>query len=352
MRLSRSEPTRAPGTPLRRIAARLLATSAVSMVLFIGISDPQARAGGPTGGSVASGSAIITSPNANSTVINQTSQKAIINWQNFSVSSGSSVQFAQPNSSSIALNRVVGASPSDIEGNLSANGQVWIINGNGVLFGKGSQINVGGLIATTADMRDGDFASGNYNFGTPSSNPNASVVNRGTIATATAGSAVLAGASVTNEGLIRANLGTVALASGSTFTVDFTGDNLIRFAVASPVTSTPKNADGTAKAALVSNSGTISAPGGQVTMTARAASNVVDNVINNAGMVQATTASEKNGEIVLDAGDGTADAGEFSMRPARSRARPAARSRFSAKPCRSRTARKSTSPVRRAAARR
>src|SRR5580704_2436860 len=186
----------------------------------------QARAAGvPTGPSVVAGQASVSSPSATSTVVTQTTEKAIINWQSFSISSGSSVQFVQPNSSAIALNRVVGPSASEIFGDLTANGQVWIINGNGILFGHGSQINVGGLIATTADIQNGDFLSGNYNFSSASANPNASVVNEGTIRAADGGSVTLAGPTVSNQGLISANLGSVVLGGAQTFTVDFTGDN-------------------------------------------------------------------------------------------------------------------------------
>src|SRR6185436_5233170 len=110
---------------------------------------------------------------SNSTVINQATDKAIINWQDFSIATGSSVTFNQPGTSSIALNRVLGSTPSTINGDLFANGHVWLINGNGVLFGKGAQVNVGSLIATSADMSDQDFMSGNYKFGSASANPNA-----------------------------------------------------------------------------------------------------------------------------------------------------------------------------------
>jgi len=287
----------------RRIRTLLLTGAGIS-ALVVG----QALAGGVSGGKVVYGGASINY-GGNNTTISQSTQKALINWDSFSIPSGSGVSFLQPNSSSITLNRVLGASPSKIDGSLFATGNVWLINSNGVMFGKGSQINVGGLIATTSDMRNSDFISGNYNFSIASPNPNASVVNQGTIKTARGGTAILAGSSVNNQGLIQADMGNVVLAGASTFSVDFTGDNLLRFEVVDPVKQTPKNADGSAKAALVSNSGTISANGGHVLMTARAASNVVDNVVNNTGMIQATSVSSKDGEIVLDAGDGTVEAG-------------------------------------------
>ncbi len=261
-------------------------------------------AGVPTGPSVVAGRASVSSPSSTSTVVTETSQKAIIDWQSFSIASGSNVQFVQPNASSIVLNRVVGSSPSEILGNLAANGQVWLINGNGVLFGHGSQIDVGGLIATTADIQNGDFLAGNYNFTSASANPNAGVVNQGTIRAADGGYVSLAGPTVANAGLISANLGTVVLAGARTFTVDFTGDNLLRFAIDSPVDTTPGGTGGSAQSGLVSNSGTISAAGGQITLTARAARNIVDNVISSTGVVDASSVSVRGGEVILDGGDG------------------------------------------------
>jgi large exoprotein involved in heme utilization and adhesion len=140
---------------------------------------------------------------------------------------------------------VTGAGASAIDGNLFANGQVWLINGNGILFGQGSRIDIGGLIATTSDIRDSDFLSGNYDFGIASSNRNAAVINKGLIKTAPGGSAVLSAARVANEGVIEANLGHVVLGGADTFAVDFDGDNLIRFAITTPVSDSPK--DRTAK---------------------------------------------------------------------------------------------------------
>ncbi|HEY1709272.1 MAG TPA: filamentous hemagglutinin N-terminal domain-containing protein [Rhizomicrobium sp.] len=259
----------------------------------------------PSGGKVVSGQATITS-SGKTTTIDQTSNKAIITWQDFSIGKGSTVDFDQPGKNAIALNRVLGSTPSNINGDLFANGHVWLINGNGVLFGKGAQVNVGSLIATTADMSDQNFLAGNYKFSSPSGNTNAGIVNNGSIRS-NGGSIVLAGPVVSNNGIIQADLGNVTLGGVSTFSVDFQGDNLLRFAVTAPVQKAPVDAKGKPVKALVSNSGTISAKGGTVMMTARAAESVADNVINNSGVVEATAVSVKNGEVVLDAGDGTVD---------------------------------------------
>ncbi len=258
----------------------------------------------PSGGNVAAGSASIIAIDPAKTVIVQQSEKAIINWQGFSVGTGASVVFQQPNSAAITLNRVTGSGASIIDGSLLANGQVWLVNGNGILMGQGSRIDVGGLIATTTDIADKDFMSGRYEFAKGSSNPDAAVINRGSIAAATGGSAILSGAHVANEGVIRAKLGRVVLGGANAFSVSFDGDNLIQYQIAAPVSQTPKDGEGKPVSRLVSNSGMIAAEGGQVLMTARAARNIVDNVINTTGIIQARSASVHNGEVVLDAGEG------------------------------------------------
>lgn len=268
----------------------LLGTSCLSA---LGLVTSVAKAD-PTGGVVISGSATIGGT-ANNTVINQTTNKALINWQDFSIALGGSVKFNQPGSSSITVNRVIGNLPSNIQGNLLANGQVWILNGNGILFGRGATVNVGGLIATTSDIATRDFENGTYNF---SGGTGASVVNQGTIRARTGGSVVLSGASVQNQGLIAAQTGTVVLGGASAFTVDFVGDGLIKYAITGPAQKADNGETG------VSNSGTINANnGGTVIMTARAAANVADAVVNNTGMISATSARNENGEVILDAGD-------------------------------------------------
>jgi filamentous hemagglutinin family protein len=278
------------------LRALLHASVGSASLLLSGAVSP-ALGGSLTGPSVAIGQASVTSPNPTNTLITQSTAKALINWHSFSVASGSSVTFQQPNSAAITLNRVIGPELSSIQGSLFANGQVWLINSNGILFGPGSRINVGGLLATTSDIRDQDFASGHYDFGIASGNPNAAIINQGSIRAASGGSVVLAAKSVANEGLIQADLGQIVLAGANTFSVDFDGDNLIRFAVGDSADGAGDPAPG-----LLSNSGKISAAGGKVLLTARAARSVVDKVINTSGIIEATTISEHNGEIVLDAG--------------------------------------------------
>ncbi len=228
-----------------------------------------------------------------------------------------------------------------INGSILSNGQVWIIDPAGVFFGRGSSVNVAGLIATTSDINTQSFLNGGpYSFATPTANPSAAVVNNGTISIAPGGAAVLAGARVVNNGMIEAALGSVVLAGADTFTVDFTGDKLISFAIGAGVSQTPLDRNGNPAAALVANAGTIAAEGGQVLLTARAARSVLTNVINTTGMIEAVSAHEENGTIVLDAGAGArARSPARSMSRASSRARPAARSRRRAAASRSMPAR-------------
>jgi filamentous hemagglutinin family protein len=261
--------------------------ASVSVISLLGTAVVSARAQ-PVGASVVAGQAQVSASGA-TTFINQSTQKAIINWQDFSVGAGAAVQFNQPGSSSITLNRVTGSSISTIDGAIRATGQVWLLNPNGLLFGNGSTINVGGLLATTSDLANQDFLNGRYNF----SGGRNSVVNNGVIKASSGGSVVLSAPNVVNNGLIQANAGRVVLGGTDTFTVDFAGDHLLSYAIAS-------NSSG----GKVTNTGRIGAAGGKVLLTAKAASGVQDAVINNTGMVEATSVRQENGEIILEADDG------------------------------------------------
>jgi filamentous hemagglutinin family protein len=287
--------SRSASNPWRQV---LLATTCA---VGIGSLPTPLAAGGVSGFSGQGGT--LSRPDAQTTVIHQTAQKAIFTFSSFDIAAGTSVIFQQPNSSAVALNRVTGGGASQLFGSLSANGKVWIINPNGVIFGPSAEINVGSFLATTADIADGDFLAGTYNFSIASTNPAAGIVNQGSIHAAPGGSVVLAAPRVDNQGLIVADAGTVVLAGGKSFAVDFNGDRLLRFEVTAAVDRTPLDEEGNAVSALVANEGRIEAAGGKVLLTARAAKNVVDNVINTSGIIEATTAHLVNGEIVLDGGD-------------------------------------------------
>ncbi|PPD16909.1 MAG: hypothetical protein CTY27_05060, partial [Methylotenera sp.] len=172
----------------------------------------------PTGGQVVSGQSAITQ-NGNQLNIVQGSQKSIINWQSYNIGSNAEVNYTQNNANAISLNRVITGDPSAIFGKLNANGQVWLINPNGVLFGKGAQVNVGGLLASTLNIADDDFIGGKYQF----TGSNGSVINLGAITASQGGYVAMLAPEVRNEGVISAMQGTVALAAGNAITLDFNG---------------------------------------------------------------------------------------------------------------------------------
>lgn len=144
--------------------------------------------------------------------INQHTDKLITNWNDFSVGKGERVTFNQPGKSSIALNRVIGTNASNIQGRINANGQVFLVNPNGVVFGQGAQVNVGGLVASTRSISDDDFKAGKYNF---SGNSPAEIINNGDIIADQGGSVALLGTNVRNDGVIQAQMGRVALGAGT-----------------------------------------------------------------------------------------------------------------------------------------
>lgn len=249
----------------------------------------------PTGGVVSAGSTSITTGAGNMT-INQSSQNAAINWQGFSIGQAEAVRFVQPNAASVALNRVLGSDPSSILGSLSANGKVFLVNPNGILFGQGAQVNVGGLVASTLNITDSDFIAGRYKFA--GAGPG-SVLNQGSI-NADGGYVALLGANVSNEGTIAARLGTVALVAGNAMTLDVAGDGLLNVTVNEGAVN-----------ALVQNGGLIRADGGQVLLSAQAAGNLLQTVVNNTGVIQAQTIENRNGTIKLlgDMQSGTVNVG-------------------------------------------
>ena len=242
----------------------------------------------PEGGNVVSGSANI-SANGKKLDVYQQSDRAVIDWRSFDIQIDEHTQFHQPSSSATALNRVNSADPSHILGQLSANGNVILVNPNGVFFGSGSKVDVNGLIATTSDITNADFMAGNMRFNIPG-NPNAAVVNAGNISAKDAGLVALVAPNVANHGVITAKFGRVELASGNSFMVDLYGDGLYELKVSDEVLSQ-----------LVSNTGSIRAEGGTIAITAAAGKEIVNSLITIEGELRAPTIEEKGGKIIIAA---------------------------------------------------
>jgi filamentous hemagglutinin family protein len=281
---------------MTRLHTVLLTTTALAA---LGLASAVA---GPDGANVVGGSATMHGQGSASVTINQSSERAIINWRQFDIGAGETTRFNQPSSSSVALNRVTGGlGPTQIMGTLSANGRVFVVNRDGILFGPNSKIDTAGFLATTNDIRNDDFMAGRYRFDIPG-RPDASIVNHGTITAHSAGFAALVAPGVRNTGTITATLGTVGLASGNGFTLDFYGDRLITLAVGDSIGTTVRDVQtGQPLNSLVENAGRIQANGGRVELTAVEARRVVDSVINNRGVVEANTVGTRGGTIVLGA---------------------------------------------------
>jgi len=241
----------------------------------------------PSGGVVTAGAGSIAQT-ANTTTIHQNSQNLSLNWQSFNIATNQIVNFVQPSASAIAVNRIFDTSATQILGQLNANGQVYLINPNGIVFGQGSQVNVGGLVASTLDVSD---ASLNSNTKTFSGTGPGSIVNKGSLVAANGGYIALLANQVSNQGIISAQLGSVALAGGSDITLTFADNSLVQVQVNQ---STLNN--------LAENKQLVVAEGGQVFMSAGAKNSLLASVVNNTGIIEAQTVSSHNGVISLMGG--------------------------------------------------
>ena len=268
---------------------RLFATTCLTSAMLVGAAGVSSAYANPTDGLVSSGSAAISSVGSTLTV-NQSTDKAVIDWRGFDIGAGETTRFVQPSAASITLNRVTSNAASTINGNLSANGNLILINQNGVVFGSGARVDVNGLVATTANISNDKFmnSSGRLQFDQAGKNPNAVIRNDGTITAAEAGLVGLVAPNVVNTGVITAKLGHVALAAGDTATLDLYGDGLLEIAASDKLTRT-----------VVENSGAIAASGGRIALTAAAGRNLVDGLISNSGALSAQTVSNKNGVITI-----------------------------------------------------
>ncbi|WP_191085421.1 two-partner secretion domain-containing protein [Roseococcus microcysteis] len=288
--------------------ALLLGTTALLPLAMLSPAQAQAPNAMPTGGQVTAGQALIQQQ-GNRTQITQGSDRAVIDWQRFDVGRDATVNFTQPSQNAWTLNRVNTPDPSMIAGRITANGGVAIVNPSGVVFAEGAQVNVGSLVASAAGITNQNFMAGRMVFdGTP--NLGARVENRGEITVAERGLAALVAPGVANQGAIRARLGTAIVAGAETYRLDLAGDGLLSIEVTGAVRQRPDGG-----AALVTNSGVIAAEGGQVILTAQAASGLVEQVVRNTGQVTgARVAIEgRGGEVAIAGGAVTAPGGRVDI---------------------------------------
>lgn len=268
--------------------ATTIAAALLAALGLVGLNPAQAQSTLPTDGHVVAGSGSIATDGSTMTVTQSTARMAI-DWQSFSIGAGNTVNFVQPSASAVALNRVIGSDVSVIQGALRANGQVFLINPNGVLFSPTAQVNTAGIVASTLNLSNSDFMAGNYRFAGGSSN---AIVNQGNITVAPGGTAAMIAAKITNTGRIEAPQGQVLLAAGSKVTLDLGG----------PVKLEVEQG---AIDALISQGGAIKADGGLVYLTAKAAGDLASTVINHTGITEAQTLTTgEQGQIYLMGGMG------------------------------------------------
>ena len=255
----------------------------------------------PQDGEIISGAGSISNDGAGNLTVNQTSDKIAINWQSFSIGSNQSVMFMQPSASASALNNVIGSLGSSIQGTLNANGQVILTNPNGININANANIDVASLIASTLNISTQDFVNNLYRFSQDPDQELGYILNEGTIRASDFVALIAPG--VENKGVMVANLGTASVVAGEEVTVDFVGDGLINFSITKAVAGTVLDNEGNPISDQINNSGAIQANGGQVILSALSTSEIIKNVVNNEGMIEANTVVEKDGRIILMGGD-------------------------------------------------
>lgn len=272
-----------PHTP--RILGLLIASLFVSNQSQ---ANPPAANALPTGGTVTSGIGSISSI-GNALSVTQGSQNLFTQFDTFNIGSAASVQFLQPGSNAIAVGRILGSDPSQIFGRLTANGQLFLLNPNGIVFGPTAQVNVGALVASSLQLTDKDILSGQYAL-TQGSGAGA-VRNFGEIVAREGGLVALVAPKVENAGTIRADGGQIAMVAGDAVRLELGQGGLIGVTV-----------DGGVAQAQIDNSGSLLADGGKVWMTARQAGDLISSAVNQSGVVRANTVSDRQGEIWIDGG--------------------------------------------------
>lgn len=260
----------------------------VGLAAWLLLAGPAAAL--PQGATVVSGRVTVATPSPTLQVVTQTSARGIVDWTSFSLAAGERVRFDQPSSSAVLLNRVTGSDPSRLFGQVQSNGQIFLLNPNGVVFGSSARIDVGSLVASTLTLSDADFLAGRYAL-REGATPAGALVNEGTIRSAPGGAVVLAAPQLTQAGTIEAPQGRVALAAAGQVLVDLEGDGRVLFRV-----------DGARAGNRLDQLGTIRADGGSVELRAAARGALADTVLNMSGLVQARGLGVRDGRVVIDGG--------------------------------------------------
>lgn len=256
-------------------------TAGMTLLLLATLDGRLAVQANPTGGTVAAGAATFNTDGAQLT-IHQTSGSAFINWNSFNIGAGETTTFVQPSSSSVVWNQINDVNPSQILGNLNANGYVFLQNQNGFYVGGQASITAHGLVMTTANIPAPDLSSGGaWSFNAPP--PSAKIINYGRIQTTGGGPAFLIASDLENNGAISAPGGTIGLYAGEKVLVSMSPDGRgLSAEVALPTGS-------------VDNEGRLIADAGNIAAQAK--------FVNQGGLIQANSVQDVNGTIELVASD-------------------------------------------------
>ena len=297
------------------IQSGLMATSLAGTLLLA----PLAHAG-PEGGKVIEGEGTVTQTDDLNTHIDQLSQNLLMEFDSFDISADESVLITQPNASAWFVGNVVGGSPTAIFGNITANGQIALVNASGVIFGETASINAAGVFASALGIDAEELFEGDAEFAAKAGQ-GGYIINHGLISASVGGSVTLLGETVANSGVIMATMGQINLAGGSRAVVNFGPEQLIGIEVTDEVL---ENNEGLR--AAVTNTGTLDAEGGAVMLTSSVSKSLFDHAINNEGVVKAKGATYDGGVIklfgsgssvlntgTLDASSGAGRGGEVSI---------------------------------------
>jgi len=259
----------------------------------------------PQNGSVVSGQVDMNS-SARQMNIHQHSQKAIIDWQSFNIDSGEMVRFVQPNVNAAMLNRVTGFQPSLINGMMQANGNVFLINPNGILVGQSGVIQTHGFIGSTLNIDNDDFLNNSFTFTFQPGTSLGKIINRGLIESNDAGFVSLLAPQIENHGTIMANMGKIHLAAGERIKLSFVENDLISFAIDPDDMPSATNSH-------IENTGKLQSDAGEILISAKTAGDMVHSVVNNSGVIEATSLVNENGIVRLTGADEFHNTGKIDV---------------------------------------
>ncbi len=293
---------------LQRHLIKIVSAVLIPVIFPYLILGPKLLYALPQDWTVESGDVSFNVSEDNSMLTINASNNAIINFGSFNIGQGEMVQFIQPGMDSSVLSRVTGGGSSDIFGSLFSNGQLVLINQNGITFHDTANVQVGSLIASTLDIQSSLYLSNQFTFEKLNNSNPASIFNEGTITARDGGSiALLSDQQILNSGSITANLGSIALGVGEKQTISFDNNGLINLIIESPITTS-----GVGLGITNASTGLLQANGGRINLSVKTLNDVLDTLINNEGIIEATQAVERDGRVEFISNGAVVNAGTLN----------------------------------------